>query len=218
LDLKINYRQARGRMVTDQLQARGVSDERVLDAFRRIPRDEFVDPALAAEAYSDRALPISHGQTISQPYMVGVMTQYLAPSSTHRVLEVGTGSGYQAAILSLLAGHVYTIERHAKLTQRAQATHRRLGLTNISYRVGDGSIGWNAHAPYDGILVTAGAPRIPSALLKQLGDSGRIVVPTGSRGSQILTIVTRRGEAYDQETAVPCVFVPLLGEEGWQGD
>jgi protein-L-isoaspartate(D-aspartate) O-methyltransferase len=216
--MPIDYRQARLRMVEQQLCTRGITDDRVLAAFRDVPRHRFVDSALEAQAYTDRALPISHGQTISQPYMVAIMTQYLAPDPRDRVLEIGTGSGYQAAILSRLARSVFTVERIAELAQRARQTFADLGVTNVIQRVGDGSLGWVQYAPYDGILVTAGAPHVPASLRAQLADGGRLVVPTGSRGSQMLRIIQRLGEEYREESAVPCIFVPLLGEEGWAGE
>jgi protein-L-isoaspartate(D-aspartate) O-methyltransferase len=202
-------------MVESQLRARNIRDERILEAFLQVPRHEFVDTALAAEAYSDRALPIGHGQTISQPYMVGIMTSFLAPKPTDRVLEVGTGSGFQAAILSRLVHTVFSVERIASLAQRAQKNFAARGITNIIQRVGDGSLGWKAYAPFDGIIVTAGAPAIPGPLQDQLADGGRLVVPTGSRGGQILSIVTREGDRFASRSEVPCIFVPLLGEEGW---
>lgn len=214
--MPIDYRQARARMVASQLRDRRISDERVLNAFLEVPRHEFVDAALAPQAYSDRALPIGQGQTISQPYMVGIMTALLDPRPQQRVLEVGTGSGYQAAILSRLVRSVFTIERVASLAGRAQEIFRRLGLTNIIQRVGDGSLGWKEFAPYDRIIVTAAAPHVPDALQAQLGDGGRLIVPTGSRGSQMLTIIDRDGADFKTTHDVPCVFVPLVGEEGWE--
>ncbi len=210
-----DYRQARQRMVARQLRARDIRSEPILSAFESVPRHRFVDAALAGEAYSDRALPIGHGQTISQPYMVAVMTELLAPEQGQRVLEIGTGSGYQAAILSKLVRSVFTIERIAALAERAQAALADLKITNVLQLVSDGSVGWKAYAPYDGIMVTAGAPRVPYPLVRQLTDGGRLVVPTGSRHSQKLTVLVRVGDAYEQEQCVPCTFVPLVGEEGW---
>jgi len=205
-------------MVEKQLRSRGIEDERVLAVFESLPRHAFVDQALAPQAYSDRALPIGHGQTISQPYMVAIMSEKLNPQPTEKVLEIGTGSGYQAAILSKLARSVFTVERIEPLAARAKQTFADLKLTNILQMVGDGSMGWKAFAPYDGIIVTAGAPRVPYPLLKQLAEGGRLIVPTGSRGGQMLTIITRRGDEYHEDRAVPCVFVPLVGEEGWGND
>ncbi len=216
--MPIDYRQARLRMVEQQLAARGITDPRVLEAFREVPRHRFVDSALEAQAYTDRALPISHGQTISQPYMVAVMTQYLAPDPRDRVLEIGTGSGYQAAILSRLARTVFSVERVTELAAQARQTLADLGIANVIQRVGDGSRGWAQYAPYDGIVVTAGAPQVPASLRAQLADGGRLVVPAGSRGSQMLQIIRRDGNSFREESAVPCIFVPLVGEEGWPGD
>ena len=213
--MPIDYRQARRRMVETQMRGRRISTERVLGAFLDMPRHEFVDAALAPQAYSDRALPIGHGQTISQPYMVGIMTALLDPEPHHRILEIGTGSGYQAAILSTLVRSVFTIERIAPLANRAKEIFQRLGLTNIIQQVGDGSIGWKSYAPYDRIIVTAAAPDVPDALRQQLADGGRLIVPTGSRGGQMLTMIDRQGEHFTTSTDVPCVFVPLVGKEGW---
>ena len=214
--MNTDYRQARLRMVEGQLRSRQVRDERVLAVFESLPRHRFVDSALAPQAYSDRALPIGHGQTISQPYMVAVMTELLAPEPADRVLEIGTGSGYQAAILSGLVRSVFTVERVAALAERARTIFGDLEITNILQRVGDGSVGWKQYAPYDGIIVTAGAPRVPYPLIKQLGEGGRLVVPTGSRHGQELTVLTRTDKGYDEMHCVPCTFVPLGGEEGWE--
>lgn len=215
--MAIDYRQARLRMVAQQLLPRGITDDRVLQAFREVPRHRFVESALEAQAYSDRALPISHSQTISQPYMVAIMTQYLAPEPGHRVLEIGTGSGYQAAILGRLVRTVYTVERVPELAARARAVLTDLAIDNVVQHIGDGSLGWPVHAPYDGIIVTAGAPAVPQSLRDQLADGGKLIVPTGDRESQMLRILQRRGEGFGEEAAVPCVFVPLMGEEGWGG-
>ena len=205
-------------MVDTQLRPRGIHDARVLDAFLTVPRHEFVDPGLAGEAYADRPLPIGHGQTISQPYMVAIMTQCLAPRSEDRVLEIGTGSGYQAAILSHLVRTVFTVERIAPLAQRAKDAFVRLGLTNVLQRVGDGSVGWEAYAPYDGIVVTAGAPRVPPSIVAQLAEGGRLVIPTGGPATQTLRVIVREGGRLQDREEVGCVFVPLVGEEGWPAD
>src|SRR5512141_2053348 len=183
----------RARMVDDQLVGRGLRDERVLQAMREVPRHLFVPPALCDEAYADRPLPIGEGQTISQPYMVAAMTAALAPDPGGRVLEVGTGSGYQAAILGRLARQVVTIERHASLAEQARAALAEAGLTNVRVVVGDGSQGLPEEAPFDGIMVTAGAPEVPQVLMQQLADGGRLVVPVGPPHYQTLTIVTRNG-------------------------
>jgi protein-L-isoaspartate(D-aspartate) O-methyltransferase len=205
-------------MVDTQLRPRGIHDPRVLEAFLAVPRHEFVDPGLAGEAYADRPLPIGHGQTISQPYMVAIMTQCLAPRSEDRVLEIGTGSGYQAAILSHLVRTVFTVERIAPLAQRAKDAFVRLGLTNVLQRVGDGSVGWEAYAPYDGIVVTAGAPRVPPSIVAQLAEGGRLVIPTGGPATQTLRVIVREGGRLQDREEVGCVFVPLVGEEGWPAD
>jgi protein-L-isoaspartate(D-aspartate) O-methyltransferase len=210
-----DYPQARARMVETQLRPRGIVDARVLDAFLAVPRHEFVDPGLAAEAYADRPLPIGYGQTISQPYMVAVMTQLLAPRPDARVLEIGTGSGYQAAILSRLTRTVFSVERIPGLAQRAKEAFARLGITNVLQRVGDGSIGWEAYAPYDGIVVTAGAPRVPPSLLAQLAEGGRLVVPTGGLATQTLRVLAREEGRIREREELGCVFVPLVGDEGW---
>jgi len=204
-------------MVDEQLAARGVKDARVLDAMRRVPRDAFVPAESRALAYTDRALPIAGGQTISQPYMVAVMTEALQLQPADRVLEVGTGSGYQAAILGELAGHVTTIERHAELADRARATLASLGYANVMVLIADGSRGWPDGAPYDAILVAAGSPQVPPSLKAQLADGGRLVVPVGPREHQTLTLIRRVGERFHEAKREGCVFVPLIGEEGWAG-
>lgn len=211
-----DYPQARARMVAMQLRARGIRDERLLEAMGAVPRHAFVDAALAPEAYSDRPLPIGHGQTISQPFMVALMTAALAVEPEDRVLEIGTGSGYQAAILSLLSRSVFTVERVPALVARSREILAQLGVSNVVQRVGDGSLGWHTHAPYQGIVVTAGSPRVPRALLGQLVDGGRLVVPTGNREAQRLKVITRRGDAFEEDESIECVFVPLIGEEGWR--
>ncbi len=206
---------ARLAMVRSQLQRRGITDARVLSAMREVPRHVFVPPEWRHEAYSDRPLPIAHDQTISQPYMVAIMTQSLALQGYERVLEVGTGSGYQAAVLSRLVAHVYSIEYFPALAESARAVLQRLGYTNVQVMVGDGGLGLPTQAPYDGIIVAAAAPHVPQPLLTQLAEGGRLVVPVGSVTSQELLIITRHGDDYPQERSVPCRFVPLLGQEGW---
>jgi protein-L-isoaspartate(D-aspartate) O-methyltransferase len=205
----------RARMVAQQIAARGVSDPRVLAAMRAVPRHHFVGEAHQAQAYADRPLPIAEGQTISQPYIVAVMTAALEVRLTDRVLEIGTGSGYQTAVLAQLAAEVVSIERHAALAQ--DATSRLLGLAirNVSIVVGDGSEGWPRSAPYDRILVTAGAPAIPDALAAQLVEGGRMVIPVGPSGVQHLTIVDRLDGRLSVREGEACVFVPLIGRQGW---
>jgi protein-L-isoaspartate(D-aspartate) O-methyltransferase len=202
-------------MIRGQLQRRGITDTRVLQAMQEVPRHAFVPPEWRHEAYSDRPLPIADNQTISQPYMVAIMTQSLGLQGHERVLEVGTGSGYQAAVLSRLAAHVYTMEYFRALAERARAILQRLGYTNVQVITGDGGPGLPMHAPYHGILVAAAAPHVPQPLLTQLAEGGRLVIPVGSATSQELLIITRRGDGYAQLRSVPCRFVPLLGREGW---
>jgi len=202
-------------MVEDQLRNRGIDDERVLEVMGRLPRERFVLPGDQSAAYDDQALPIQAGQTISQPYMVGLMTQLLDVEPTDRILEVGTGSGYQTAILASLAGHVYSIERLDVLSELAGRRLAELGLTNVTFRVGDGTLGWPSEAPFDGIMVTAGAPRIPPALVEQLADGGRLVVPVGGESHQTLTVIERRGQTTIERPGIACRFVPLIGQAGW---
>jgi protein-L-isoaspartate(D-aspartate) O-methyltransferase len=210
-------RRARERMVATQIAARGIHDERVLQALRDVPRHMFVPDTLRDDAYQDRPLPIGEGQTISQPYIVASMTASLAPGPGDRVLEVGTGSGYQAAILARLAGSVITIERHEVLAGRAMEVFALLGILNIKVVTGDGTEGYPADAPYDRILVTAGAPAVPETLKSQLADGGRLVIPVGPFGFQHLLIVDRHGEAFPEREGEGCVFVPLVGRHGWPG-
>jgi protein-L-isoaspartate(D-aspartate) O-methyltransferase len=201
--------------IDNQLVARGISDARVLDAMRRVPRHVFVEAGAQGLAYADRALPIGDGQTISQPYMVAAMTEALRLQGHERVLDVGTGSGYQAAILAELARDVVTIERRPDLADAARARLDSLGYRNISVVVGDGSVGYTDRAPYDGILVAAASPRVPESLKRQLADGGRLVIPVGPRSEQRLTIVAREGDRFAESGHEACVFVPLVGAEGW---
>ncbi|MEJ5253502.1 MAG: protein-L-isoaspartate(D-aspartate) O-methyltransferase [Armatimonadota bacterium] len=218
-DRYYNDRAARERMVQYQLEARGITHPRVLDAMRKVPRHLFVSPERIHDAYSDHALPIGEGQTISQPYMVALMTELLDPAPSHRVLEVGTGSGYQAAILAELANEVVTIEREPSLSQRAREVLWSLGYRNITFVVGDGTEGYPPLAPYDGIIVTAGAPFIPQPLVEQLAPGGRLVLPVGHRYEQVLTVVHKdeQGAVHLSEHGY-CVFVPLIGKHGWQSE
>ena len=212
----MDFDAARQQMVQTQLERRQITDRRVLDAMGRVPRHEFIPRSLAESAYSDRPLSIGSGQTISQPYMVALMTQSLAPQPDDRILEIGTGSGYQTAILAELACHVYTIERIESLAKEARATLDRLGYTNVSIHVKDGTLGLPEEAPFDGIMVTAGAPVLPTTLVEQLNEGGRIVCPVGDRLTQSLIVGTRSGEQFDRRNVCSCVFVPLLGEHGWR--
>src|SRR5215468_2258444 len=202
-------------MIRVQLHRRGITDTRVLQAMQEVLRHAFVPPEWCHEVYSDRFLPIANDQTISQLYMVAMMTQSLGLQGHERVLEVGTGSGYQAAVLSRLAAHVYTIEYFFDLAERVRTILQRLGYTNVQVITGDGGLGLSASAPYHGILVAAAAPHVPQALLGQLAEGGHLVIPVGSIASQELLIITRHGDDYPQARSIPCRFVPLLGQEGW---
>jgi len=203
-------------MVTRQLEPRGITNRRVLEAFLDVPRDEFVPGVDLTESYGDHPIPIGEGQTISQPYMVAVMTQCLGLTGEEKVLEIGTGSGYQAAILSRLAGTVYSVERIESIARRTDELLRRKNYDNINIKVGDGTLGWPEYGPYDGIIVTAGSPGIPSPLVEQLAEGGRLVIPAGSGYSQRLLVLTRRGDEIIQRDEGGCVFVPLIGEYGWK--
>lgn len=202
-------------MVNSQLERRGIKDGRVLAAMRRIPRHHFVPDAVISEAYADRPLPIGEGQTISQPYMVALMTELLELEGDEKVLEIGTGSGYQLAILAELAREVYSIERHSSLADRARERVESLGYRNTHIGVGDGTRGWPEAAPFHAIMVTAGAPRVPRPLVDQLGDGGRLVIPVGEGRHQELFRIIRDREGVRQESLAGCVFVPLVGEYGW---
>lgn len=206
----------RRRMVREQIIARGVRTPRLLAVMESVPRHLFVPPDELAWAYADGPLPIGEGQTISQPYIVALMTDLLDLQPGARVLEVGTGSGYQAAILGKLAAEVHTVEFVPHLAQEAAARLERLGFTNVHVHVGDGSLGWPEAAPYDGILVTAAGPEVPPPLLEQLAEGGRLVVPVGGRGSQVLEVVQRKGKELIRQAHLPVAFVPLRGRYGWK--
>lgn len=208
-------------MVARQLASRGIRDRRVLAAMAWTPREWFLPPQLARSAYDDAPLPIGNGQTISQPYIVALMTAALAPHRHDRILEIGTGSGYQTAILARLAGAVFTIERLPDLLVEAEERFRRLGLTNIRTRLGDGAAGWPEEAPFDGILVTAAAPRVPEPLVAQLAPQGRLVIPLGDLVSQELVILQRTAGGIEERRAGGVRFVPLISrlafaEESWR--
>lgn len=211
-----DYRVLRNLMVDSQLIPRGIKDERVVAAMRRVPRHLFIPEPLRYSAYDDTALSIGEGQTISQPYMVAIMTELLELKGNERVLEVGTGSGYQAAILGELAREVYTIERFASLGAKAQGRLRELGYDNIHVVIGDGTKGLAEKAPFNGILITAATPEIPKPLIEQLAEGGIIVAPVGERFSQVLIKGKKKGSALVEEYSTPCVFVPLIGEYGWK--
>jgi protein-L-isoaspartate(D-aspartate) O-methyltransferase len=202
---------AREEMVAAQIEARGVRDPRTLAAMRKIPRHLFVPPDLAGEAYADRPLPIGQGQTISQPYIVAFMTEALGLRGGETVLEVGTGSGYQAAVLAEIAARVYTIEIVAPLAEEARERLARLGYRNVEVRAGDGYQGWPEKAPFDAVIVTAAAPRVPQPLKQQLKDGGRLVIPVGEEYQELM-VVTRRGTAYAERRVLPVRFVPMTGK------
>jgi protein-L-isoaspartate(D-aspartate) O-methyltransferase len=208
----------RERMVHEQLEARGIRDARVLAAMRKVPRERFVDDNMRERAYEDAPLPIGHGQTISQPYMVARMCELAQLRGGERVLEVGAGSGYQTAVLAELAGQVFAVEVRPELTRLAQRRLDLIGCRNVEIGTFDGTYGWSERAPFDAVLVAAGAPEIPPLLVDQLDDGGRLVIPVGPRQGQRLAIVTRRGAEFTTEWATPCSFVDLVGRYGWGGD
>lgn len=212
---EMDYKQLRKSMVSTQLVRRGIKDQRVLDAMQRIPRHLFVDESLQHNAYDDMALPISGNQTISQPYMVAIMTELLELRGVEKVLEIGTGSGYQAAVLSQLAQEVYTIERISLLAEKAKLLFETLQYTNIHVKIGDGSLGWPDVSPFDRIIITAASPQLPSPLIEQLSPDGIIVIPVGSRYSQQLLKARKTKEGLAKEYHTPCMFVPLIGQHGW---
>ena len=211
-----DFEKLRNEMVESQLIARGITDKRVLEAMRKVERHSFVPENIRDSAYDDCALPIGNGQTISQPYMVAAMTECLRLKGEEKILEVGTGSGYQAAILSLLSKKVFTIERLSPLADRASKILANLGYKNIEVIVGDGTAGFTPESPYDAIIVTAGCPSIPKPLVNQLSDGGRLVLPVGDQFRQILTTVIKGKNTIETEESIPCVFVPLIGKYGWK--
>lgn len=212
------YTALRTAMVAEQIERRGLHEARLLTAMRTVPRHRFVPPNMRAMAYEDGPLPIGNGQTISQPYIVALMTDLLQLNGTENVLEVGTGSGYQAAVLSHMARTVHTIERFSDLADRARQVLADLGYSNVHVHTGDGSLGWPEAAPYHGILVTAAAPVAPPPLLNQLAEGGRLVIPVGERDGQILQVWQRVGEHYESEDLILVTFVPLRGKHGWDED
>jgi protein-L-isoaspartate(D-aspartate) O-methyltransferase len=212
----MSYEIERHYMVEDQLRARGIKDERVLAAMGKVQRHLFVSDPLQDRAYEDCALPIGEGQTISQPYMVALMTELLELKGHEKVLEIGTGSGYQSAVLSLLASEVFTVERVELLALRARRLMEKLEYANVHIIVSDGTAGLPQESPFDGIIVTAGAPEIPQQYIDQLKDNGRLVIPVGSRYSQILYNIRKTFEGIKTSFSTACVFVPLIGESGWK--
>jgi protein-L-isoaspartate(D-aspartate) O-methyltransferase len=211
-----SLKQARHLMVERQLRGRGIRDERVLAAMLLVPRHEFVPPGLWEQAYEDHPVAIGENQTISQPYMVAMMTQELLLQPTDRVLEIGTGSGYQSAILSRLASFVYTVERRQRLACLAYATLQGIGYRNVAVFCGDGSRGMPEHAPFDAIVVTAGAPEIPDVLLEQLAANGRLIIPVGQKMFQVCKRIIKRNGRFETTDLTSCVFVPLIGRYGWE--
>ena len=206
-------------MIESQIVARGINDSRLIDAMMKIPRHIFVEEAMAAQAYSDSALPIGEKQTISQPYMVALMTEMLHLTGTEKVLEIGTGSGYQTAILARLAARVYTIERIRSLALKARKALDSLGFLNINLRIEDGTCGWEAEAPFAAIVVTAGAPDVPVHLIDQLDIGGRVVIPIGNQSEQLLVRFTKGADgSVTREESVNCRFVKLIGQFGWNGN
>jgi protein-L-isoaspartate(D-aspartate) O-methyltransferase len=212
MDLEV----ARRKMVESQIAKRGIRDERTLEAMRTIPRHLFVDEAMWNQAYNDYPLPIGEKQTISQPYIVALMTEALEPKPKDRVLEIGTGSGYQTALIATLADWVYSVERIRSLVARARKVLDQLKLYNVSIRIGDGSVGWEEHGPYNAIIVTAGSPDVPQPLLDQLQEGGRLVIPVGDKYSQTLYKLTKTGQDIKREDLGGCRFVDLVGNHGWQ--
>ena len=210
-----NFTVQRHVMVTTQIERRGLYNKRILEAMRAVPRHEFVPADMFDRAYADQPLPIGNGQTISQPYIVALMSSLLNLKGDENVLEIGTGSGYQAAVLAYLADTVHTIERIPELAENALKVLAELGIQNVHFHFGDGSLGWSDSAPYDAIMVTAAAPKPPEPLLQQLADDGRMVIPVGSRPSQELVVIHRKDDDYAYEYMIPVSFVPLRGTHGW---
>lgn len=212
----MNYEKARDRMVTGQLMSRGIKDPLVLGAFRSVRRERFVTEEYKPEAYEDHPLPIGSSQTISQPYMVAVMTELLELKGGEKVLEIGTGSGYQSAILSEICDNVFTVENKKELYYTAMAVLLDEGYDNVFFKHGDGTLGWQEEAPFDSIIVTAASPDIPHSLQNQLKNGGKIVIPVGPMYTQMLVVGTKKNGEFITKDILPCVFVPLVGFEGWQ--
>jgi protein-L-isoaspartate(D-aspartate) O-methyltransferase len=209
------FRGARLRLV-EELRVKGIRDLAVLRAFEKVPRHQFVPTGIRHRAYDDSPLPIGNGQTISQPFIHAHYLELLALKGTEKVLEIGTGTGYQTALLAQLVPQVFSIERIAALSDQAKANLEKLGIHNVSLLVGDGTLGWPAHAPFDAILVSAGSPSAPQPLLDQLAEGGRLLVPEGDLETQHLTVYTRRGSRVDRRVVSPVRFVPLIGSHGWE--
>lgn len=207
---------ARERMVKNQLIPRGIKNKKLLEVMGKIPRHLFIEDALSGEAYNDHPVPIGEKQTISQPYIVALMTEALELKGNENTLEIGTGSGYQTAILAELSERVYTIERIKSLMIKARKLLDQLGYNNILFKAFDGTLGWKEYAPFDTIMVTAGAPNIPDPLMEQLADNGRIIIPVGDKYSQELIKITKKGDSLNRESMGGCRFVNLIGMHGWQ--
>jgi protein-L-isoaspartate(D-aspartate) O-methyltransferase len=203
------------KLMVERLRAQGIRDEQVLEVMGKIPRHCFIAEAYWDQAYANHPLPIEEGQTISQPYIVALMTEALALKATDRVLEVGTGSGYQTAILAELAAKVYTIERSRELYESARRRLETAGYSNVYYKLGDGTLGWEEFSPYDAIIATGAVPTVPPSLVRQLGEKGRLVLPVGDRQVQRLRLICRQGEEWNQRELCHCSFLPLVGKEGW---
>jgi len=212
----MDFEAQRKLMVETQLIPRGIGDPLVISAMRKVPRELFLPENMQHTAYSDNALPIAHGQTISQPYIVALMTQSLQLKGREKILEIGTGSGYQAAVLAEIAAEVYTVERIAPLSDAAKQILTQLGYTNIHFKVHNGTLGWQDHAPYDGIIVTAAAPRIPDAYVEQLMEGGRLAIPVGDRLSQDLMKITKINGKLVKQSLGGVRFVSLVGQQGWE--
>lgn len=212
----MDYQRLRDDMVDTQLVPRGIRDKAVLSAMRTVPRHLFLEESAQYRAYDDMALPIGEGQTISQPYMVAVMTELLGLTGKEKVLEIGTGSGYQAAVLAHLAKEVFTVERIVSLAEKAEQRFRELAYFNIHVKIGDGTLGWPEEAPFDGIIITAASPMVPNPIKEQVSENGIIVIPVGSRFSQQLIRIRKTMSGFEEQYHTPCVFVPLIGEHGWK--
>jgi protein-L-isoaspartate(D-aspartate) O-methyltransferase len=203
------------RLMVEELRARGIRDARVLRAMLKVPRHRFISEAYWDQAYANRPLPIDEGQTISQPYIVALMIEALELQPTDRVLEIGTGSGYQTALLAELAAEVYTVERLPKLIEQARERLESMGYRNVHYKLGDGTLGWPEFAPYGTIIASGAVPKVPPSLRGQMTDGGRMILPVGGRHIQRLLLIRREGERFDERELGDCSFVPLIGEEGW---
>ncbi|MCM8767711.1 MAG: protein-L-isoaspartate(D-aspartate) O-methyltransferase [Candidatus Omnitrophica bacterium] len=214
--MEIDFEKLRREMVENQIIRRGITNKKVIAAFLKVPREEFVPEQLKESAYDDTPLPIGEGQTISQPYIVALMTESLTLKENEKVLEIGTGSGYQSAILAEIGCEVYSIEKIESLAKKAEKTLKKLGY-NVKIKIGDGTLGWEEFSPYDKIIVTAASPKIPKTLLSQLSkNEGKLIIPIGDRFSQDLILFIKRGEKIEKINLGGCQFVPLIGKEGWE--